>query len=241
MMALVKQAVILVGGQGTRLGSVTCHVPKPMLLVGGVPFLEYLLEFLRPAGIERVLFCSGYLASCLEEHFGTGQRHGYDIGYSVEPCPAGTGGALLNAHEMLDTVFYVLNGDTFFEANLQRLSEVLLCGSTARLAAIALREVENVERYGGVRIQKDCIMEFAEKQREGRGLINGGIYCLRREVLELLPTPPCSLERDLFPKLARNGLVGGMACNAYFIDIGLPETLARAQLELPARFFKHRR
>src|SRR5580692_4094843 len=117
LMEPVRQAVILVGGRGTRLGDLTVNTPKPMLPVGGVPFLEYQLNFLRPYGVTRVLFCAGYLAGHIERHFETGERFGFEIQYCIEETPAGTGGALLGARHLLDPVSFVLNGDTLFEAD----------------------------------------------------------------------------------------------------------------------------
>jgi D-glycero-D-manno-heptose 1,7-bisphosphate phosphatase len=101
------------------------------------------------------------------------------------------------------------------------------------LGAIALRQVPNAEGYGRVSTEAKRVTGFAEKTSGGPGLINGGVYCLKTSALDLLPPPPCSLERDLFPILAGKGQLLGKNCNGYFIDIGLPETLARAAKELP--------
>jgi D-glycero-D-manno-heptose 1,7-bisphosphate phosphatase len=232
----VQQAVVLVGGRGTRLGVVTERTPKPMLPVDGKPFLEYLLLFLRRFEVRRILFCSGYRAEQIEDHFGCGERFGFEIQYSVEKTPAGTGGALLLAGGFLDSTFFVLNGDTLFETNLRKLSLLLLSGSAERLASIALRWVSDVSRYGRTLLEGNDIVAFAEKGAAGAGLINGGVYCLKRAVLELLPKAPCSIERDLFPRLAAMGSIAGLPSESFFLDIGLPETLRQAQKELPQRF-----
>jgi D-glycero-D-manno-heptose 1,7-bisphosphate phosphatase len=232
----VGQAVILAGGRGTRLGPATDGTPKPMLPVGKKPFLEYLLLFLRRFEVRRIVFCGGYKAEQIENYFGSGEKFGFEIQYSVEGTPAGTGGALLLARAFLEPVFFVLNGDTLFETDLRTLSQQLLSGPAARLASIALRWMPDASRYGGTLLEGDDIVAFGEKKSAGAGLINGGVYCLKRAALELLPEAPCSVERDLFPRLAATGNIAGLPSESFFLDIGLPETLQRAQKELPQRF-----
>jgi len=231
----VTQAVVLVGGRGTRLGEVTRTIPKPMLPVGGRPFLEYLVHLLLREGFTRVLFCTSHLSKVVRDHFGDGGRFGIATVYTQEPQPLGTGGALRFAHEHLDEQFLVLNGDTIFDIPMRRLPELLQRHPTAT-AAMALRRVDDVARYGSVRLKKDFVAAFEEKGRSGPGWINGGIYCLKREALALLSAGESSLERDLFPVLAANGLLCAQSCDGYFLDIGLPQTLACAQVELPVRF-----
>ena len=238
MMAPAKQAVVLVGGRGTRLGPLTKAKPKPMLDVAGRPFLEYQLEFLRQSGIEEIVFCAGYLPESLQAHFGKGDHRGLRIRFCIEEQPAGTGGAVKLAVAHLEELFYVLNGDTIFEADLARLGLALQAAREAT-AAVALREVDDASRFGRVRLEGGFVTDFAEKSAAGPGLINGGTYCLRREATNLLPEGTSSLESDLFPVLAQQRRLIGIPFTGYFLDIGLPETLARAQTELPgwlARF-----
>ena len=206
-----------------------------MLPVGGRPFLEYLVHLLLREGFNRVLFCTSHLAEAVNNHFGNGDRFGITAAYTREPQPMGTGGALMHAREHLDKQFLVLNGDTFFDIPMRQLAELLQRHSTPT-AALALRHVEDVGRYGSVRLKSDFVAAFEEKGRTGPGWINGGIYCLKRETLDLLPAGESSLECDLFPQLAAKGLLCAQACDGYFLDIGLPQTLARAQVELPAHF-----
>src|SRR6266568_5297270 len=119
------QAVVLVGGLGTRLGEITRVVPKPMLPVGNKPFLEYLIRLLVREGVRRVHFCTSHLAGVVSDHFGDGTKFGVAISYSHEPSPLGTGGALVLATDQLDETFFVLNGDTIFDAPLSPLYETL--------------------------------------------------------------------------------------------------------------------
>jgi D-glycero-D-manno-heptose 1,7-bisphosphate phosphatase len=231
-MGHLNQAVVLVGGRGTRLGARTETVPKPMLIIGGTPFLEYLLWFLACSRIERVVLCTGYLGGTIRAHFQDGADLGLRLEYSEEVQPAGTGGALLAARRQLGPEFYVLNGDTILDVHLEELSDLLRFRPEA-LGAIALRRVEDAGRYGQVCLKGDRIRSFDEKVPSGEGLISGGVYCMKRRALDYLPSPPCSLEKDLFPALARRGELLGLAREGYFIDIGLPETLTQAEVELP--------
>ena len=229
----VTQAVILVGGRGTRLGQITDTIPKPMLPVGGKPFLDYQMWFLRKSGITEVVMCVGYLSAIVEAHYGVALALGPRILFSRESSPAGTGGALALARPHLDETFFVLNGDTILDLEFGSLAAVLAADSVA-LGAIALRHVPDARRYGMVSMKDGRIAGFGEKSMDGPGLINGGVYCLKQRALDLLPSLPCSLEKDLFPQLAAEGRLIGKPCDGYFIDIGLPETLARADNELPA-------
>jgi NDP-sugar pyrophosphorylase family protein len=229
----ITQAVILVGGRGTRLGGITDTVPKPMLTVGGRPFLDYQLWFLRESGVTEVVMCVGYLSEVVQARYGVAPPFGLRILFSHESSPAGTGGALVLARSYLDETFFVLNGDTILDLELGALA-VGVTEDSAMLGVLSLRHVPDAGRYGQVAMEGRCISGFAEKSAVGPGLISGGVYCLKRSVLDLLPSPPCSLEKDLFPRLAGERRLSGILCDGYFIDIGLPETLARADKELPA-------
>jgi NDP-sugar pyrophosphorylase family protein len=234
-MSNVRQAVILVGGLGTRLGEMTRTVPKPMLPIAGRPFLEYLLSLLHREGFNRVLFCTSHLADVIENYFQDGSRFGFQISYSREPEPLGTGGAVRLAMEKLDEQYLVLNGDTIFDIPMRQLADLLGRYPQAS-AAMALRQVDDVARYGSVRAEGDLVTAFEEKGRTGRGWINGGIYCLRKSALDFLPPGVSSLERDLFPRLAVAGQLCALTKDGYFLDIGLPETLEQAREQLPSRF-----
>ncbi len=228
---MLSQALILAGGLGTRLGELTRQTPKPLLPVGGRPFLEYIVWNLKRHGITRILISVGYLAEQIMEHFGDGSCYGVSIDYVVEREPAGTGGALLLAAPKLDDFFLVVNGDTLFDLNYLDLALLMKTGRPA--AAMALRYVENVGRYGEVCLVEDTVAGFYEKAGLGRGLVNGGVYVMRRETVKKLSSVPCSLEKDLFPLLAAGGLLKGRAYNGFFIDIGLKESVNEADVSVP--------
>jgi D,D-heptose 1,7-bisphosphate phosphatase len=233
---MIRQAVILCGGLGTRLGALTAQQPKPLLPVGGVPFLDVLLFELSRHGISRILLLAGFGADKVREFIATDlvTRYAFDIEIAVESKPAGTGGALWQAREQLDDCFFLLNGDSWLDINFLDLS-LRLAADPSAIGAIALRQIPDAIRYGLVSLVDDRIVRFAERPTAtGPGLVSAGIYAFRRTVIEGLK-PICSLERDILPRLAENGQLLGQAYPGYFIDIGVPEDLTRAKLEIPTQ------
>ncbi|TBW32965.1 HAD-IIIA family hydrolase [Siculibacillus lacustris] len=232
------QCVILCGGLGTRLGALTAVTPKPLLAVAGEPFLETLIFELGRQGIHDVLLLAGFQAEkivAFAEASPAARRFGMTVEVSVEPAPAGTAGALRQAADRLADTFFLINGDTWFDVSLLALWAAFEARAPGVLGAVALRRVDDAGRYGSVDVDGDRITGFREKQPGGgAGLINGGNYLLSKEILERV-APVSSLERDVLPDLAAEGrLIGGAFDDAYFIDIGLPETYERAQTEIPA-------
>jgi D-glycero-alpha-D-manno-heptose 1-phosphate guanylyltransferase len=234
-------AVILCGGLGTRLRSVIPDQPKCLAPVGGQPFLEWLLTRLERHGFKRVVLCLGYRSGQVEDFIrrrGSGEM---ELRWVVEAEPLGTAGAIKNAQPLLrEDCFLVLNGDTILEVDYQRLIEAH-CEQRA-LATLALRPSGSAGRYGSVRLATDGrITGFYEKAPEANaaaaeeGWISGGVYAFSQGIFERIPPAPASLETQVFPSLVGEGL-HGVPCDGYFLDIGVPEDYARAQVELPARF-----
>jgi D-glycero-D-manno-heptose 1,7-bisphosphate phosphatase len=234
---VIGQAAILCGGRGTRLGRLAAGRPQPLLPVGDGPFLDLLLFELGRHGIKRILLLAGFAGSAVVEYAATTPlkaRFGLEIEVIVEAAPAGTGGALWQARERLAPEFLLLNGDTWFDLNLLDLA-VRLARRPGALGAIALRRVADATRFGTVTLQGEQIAGFAERPSEpGPGLISGGVYALRRELVTTLG-PEGSLERDGLPRLAEQGVLLGFPYDGYFIDIGVPADLARARREIPDR------
>lgn len=233
---MLREAIILAGGFGTRLSHVVSDVPKPMAPVYGKPFLTYLIDRLIDAGIRRVILATGYKHECIESYFGTSYR-GIEIVYSQETTPLFTGGALLQAAQKIQSEdFVVLNGDTLFDIDLQKLYDFHV-QNHANLT-IALRQVADTSRYGSVTCTNDNIVAFKEKaESTGAGDINGGIYAINREWLmnQNLPTK-FSFEKELMQPLAGDPSFYGLRFNNYFIDIGVPEDYYRAQEEFKNLF-----
>lgn len=223
------KAVLLVGGLGTRLRSVT-SAPKPLAEVGGSPFLELLIRQLREQGIRRLVLCTGYLGDQVQHTFGGGSSLGVEIEYSREASPLGTGGAIKNAESHLADVeqFIVMNGDSFLETDFPGLMNFHT--QHGGLISMAVFESDNASRFGSVEIgAAGRVTGFREKTNcEEPGMINGGIYVFNRHVFTSIPEGVSSLERDLFPSVLQQGVFAIKQSGA-FIDIGTPEDYSRAQ------------
>jgi D-glycero-D-manno-heptose 1,7-bisphosphate phosphatase len=227
-----KQIVFLVGGRGTRLGALTQTTPKPLLPVGGRPFLDILIENALRFGFHKVLLLAGYLGDDMAQHYQNWQhRNDLTLEWVIEPEAAGTGGALRYAADRLDESFVLCNGDTFFDIDLADLSSIPAMPQT--IARMALHRVPDGSRYGGVVLNDARITGFGARGNAGPALINGGIYLLDRSILEWITALPCSIEADVFPRLAAEGRIAGRVYDGFFIDIGIPEDLERAQSLIP--------
>lgn len=229
------EAVILAGGTGTRLRSVISEVPKPLAPVRGEPFLSWQLRELEKQGVRRVVLSIGYMAEKIREAIG--DRHGgIDIRYVREEEPLGTGGATRLALRKIESpLCFILNGDSFFDVDLAAMErEHLHSGADFTLA---LKPMDHCGRYGTVKVEEGRVVAFAEKLREGAGLINGGVYLTPSGLLEQREFPArFSLESDFLTPLCENLHFHGHICGGFFIDIGVPEDYLRAQSE--PRFLK---
>jgi len=228
----VEQAVFLVGGQGTRLRDLTKATAKPVLEVGGRPFLDYLLHDAARHGVKRALLLCGYRAGDMSRLYDGRVVHGMQVSTIAEQEPAGTAGALTLAAGRLDDRFFLVNGDSLFDFNW-----LALCpndaGSTRTLVRMALARGIAGDRYGRVTTIGEKVTGFTATGNS-REPINAGVYLVRRDILSLLGPPPQSLEREVLPDLARQGLIEGRILDGAFIDIGIPGDFARAQTLVPA-------
>ena len=225
------EAIILAGGLGTRLAGRLDGVPKSMAPVAGRPFLEILLIQLHRAGCTRVLLSVGHLHTVIQDHFGA-SFHGMPIDYVIESAPLGTGGAIRLALGQSDEESaLVLNGDTFLQTNFAGMMEFHRAEGAG--VTIAVVHQPDIARYGGVLLEGKRIVGFEEKGRSGPGWISAGAYILNRE----LEWPHSlkekfSIEKDYFvPEIARLR-PAAYKVEGYFLDIGIPEDLDRAQTEL---------
>lgn len=228
---MLKQAVFLVGGRGTRLGALTDDTPKPLLEVDGRPFLDYLLEKAVRLGLTDILLLAGYLGEKIERHYAKNPLPGANIRVAIEPRPLGTGGALAAAADLLDERFLMANGDTLFDFNWRDLDRI-----DGAAGVIALRYITTPGRYSSAILDGQHITRFGDTHEDdGPCLINGGVYVLGRDIVRATDGTPQSLENDIFPRLARSGALTGMVSDAYFIDMGVPDDFARAHVEVPRR------
>lgn len=233
-------AIILAGGLGTRLQPALADRPKVLAPVAGRPFLDYLLTHLRNQGIRQIVLSIGYLAGQIQSYLGTGDRWGLCISYAREEQPLGTAGALRKASQGLEEPFFGLNGDTLFLADFNKLWQAHR--SSPGAASLCLKTAENSSQRGRVRLdQSGRITSFEEKAgddsaRRSRWLINAGLYLLEpRALAEVALGETASIERQVFPELARRGELYGQVQQAYFADIGTPESLVAFEKDVLAR------
>jgi mannose-1-phosphate guanylyltransferase len=218
------QAVILVGGQGTRLRPLTSTLPKPVVPLVDRPFISYMLEWLHGHGVRDVIMSCGFLATSVREVLGDGSDLGVDLRFVEEPDPRGTAGALKLAEPMLDERFLMLNGDVLTDIDLT--SQIAQHVATGASATLALVPVTDPSAYGLVILGQDnCVREFLEKPGADRvesNLISAGAYVLERSILELVPSGRnVSIEREVWPLLVGKGLYG-FPSEGYWLDIGTP-------------------
>lgn len=227
---MIREAIVLAGGFGTRLQTVVSEVPKPMAPVAGKPFLQYILDYLIEQEIQHAILAVGYLREVIINHFGN-QYRSLRITYSVEEEALGTGGGILQACKYADgDEVFVINGDTFFQVDLSALAATHT--EKNALLTVALKRMEKFDRYGTVDVNADGkIIGFLEKQYLDEGLINGGIYCLHTSVFPKNIAAKFSFEKEILEKEIVNGRIYGLRSEGYFIDIGIPEDYARAQID----------
>jgi len=235
MSRAVRQACILVGGKGTRLGALTRTTPKPLLEIGqGVLFIDLLLDQLSRQGFNDIVLLAGYLGEHVYQRYHDRTVGEGKVRVLVEPQTSGTAGAVLMAREILAPRFLLLNGDSFFDINLRSIAAE--AAGTSYLGFITLRWISDASSYGSVEIDGNCINNFREKDTSlrSRALINAGIYVLTRAIVERVGPLPSSIETDLFPALAAERKLGGIIREGYFVDIGRPETLEQGRRDLLA-------
>lgn len=211
------EAVILAGGFGTRLSSVVNDVPKPMAPVNGKPFLYYLLKYLRRFNFTKIVLALGYLYEEIINYFGY-DFEGIELVYSVEEEPLGTGGSVKKALKLLkESYVFVINGDTYFEIDYNSIN-------TNKELLIVCKYLSDLCRYGSLIINDDRIIEFKEKNNDGFGYINGGVYLLKKDIFDKFNMPnKFSLEKDFFQRYVKKIYIDSYIENGYFIDIGIPK------------------
>jgi mannose-1-phosphate guanylyltransferase len=230
------QAIVLVGGEGTRLRPLTDSIPKPALTLVDRPFLAYMVEWLATHGVTEVVLACGFLPDVLRRALGEGERGGVRLSYVTEPDRRGTAGAIRFAAEALgdrlEERFLALNGDVLCDLDLTAL--VRAHEQREARATLALHPVEDSSAYGLVSCDADgAVLDFTEKTGEPvAGEINAGVYVLERSVLDLIsPGRAVSIEHEVFPRLVGAGL-HGIRLDGYWMDIGTPERYLRASWDI---------
>jgi mannose-1-phosphate guanylyltransferase len=231
------QALILVGGEGTRLRPLTSNLPKPALRLVDRPLIAYMIDWLSRHGVDDVVMACGFRAQRLRDVLGNGGDGGPRLRYVEEPEPRGTAGAIRFAEDQLDERFLALNGDVLADLDLSALmARHRELGATATLG---LYPVEDPTGYGLIRTDSEGrITEFLEKpvpEHAGPGEINAGTYMLERSMLELIPRErQASIEREIFPAMIGAGLYG-LRLEGYWMDIGTPDRYLQASWDILER------
>ncbi len=219
-------AIVLAGGLGTRIRELSGTVPKALLPIAGRPFLEYLVRYLRQAGVRRIVLAVGFRADAVAAHFGSGAALGVEIAYSEEESLLGTGGAIRQACQHVERwPVLVLNGDSFVAADYASMLAVHQARGVA--ATIGLAHVPDSGRFGRAELDADGMLKgFSEKGATGPGLVNAGVYLLEERALQCIPAGPSSFEREGLPALVAQGACGVVAPGG-FVDIGIPDDYQR--------------
>jgi len=230
------KAVILVGGEGTRLRPLTYTTVKAMVPVLNKPFIEYVFRYLRNHNIQEIILALGYKPDCITDYFGDASQLGTKLFYSVETEPLGTAGAVKNAEQYIDDTLFVLNGDIFTDLDL---TDMFKCHKDkAAKVTIALTPAEDPTRFGVVEADNNQrVLRFVEKPKRDQvksNMINAGVYIIESQVLKCIPKGKFFMfERDVFPPLLAEGEpVFSYATDAYWIDTGTPEQYLQLNSDL---------
>lgn len=229
---MITKALVLAGGRGTRLASVLTDKPKPMASIAGLPFLHYMLLDLKRKGISEVVLLVGHLREVIIDYFQY-DYHGLKISYEIETEPRGTGGLIFELSKKWEEDILLLNGDTYFDVDIQAIVTQSIGGDIV----LAVKSIENSDRYGALTIENDHIVDFNEKSWIERGYINGGIYYLPKKCFENFDLPSSfSLEKDFFEAYKESLKLRPFYSHGYFIDIGIPSDYHTAQTTIPRQF-----
>lgn len=228
---IMIEAIVLAGGKGTRLGGISKDAPKPMLPVGGKPFVEYILAYLVEQNVGRVVLSVGHLADVVIRYFGN-EFCGMVVDYAREDDVMGTGGAIRMSMDRITSQYaVVLNGDTIFKPDLSAM-----IGRHELMSAcitMALRHEHERSRYGSVNLDGDKVIGFAEKKSTEGGLMNAGLYVINRDfAINHMPMKEHSFEQEILPEAIEMKCLYGYVGEGYFIDIGIPDDYMRANREL---------
>ena len=202
-----------------------------MAPVNDQPFLNYVLRYLGRNEIKRIILATSYLHEKIEDYYGN-RYEGMALEYSIEKEPLGTGGGLRQAFDQANSKnILVINGDTFFDADLAKMRSLHL-ESNADFT-LALKAMQDIWRYGVVKTDASRVISFAEKARVAAGDINAGVYLARKDLFDRFDLPArFSLEEDFLKKFTKDLNIQAYISDAYFIDIGIPEDYERAQTEM---------
>ncbi len=241
-MVLVKQAVILAGGRGTRLKSLTDNLPKPMISINRRPFLEYLIDLLKENGIEEVVLLLGYLPDKIREYFGNGSDFGIKIKYSIGDVSFETGKRIKNAEELLDNNFLLMYCDNYWPLNLKKLVEYH--NNHNVLATVTIYTNKDNFTKSNMKVDDQGYVILYDKSRKEKNLfgVDIGFFIINKKVLELMPDINISFEKEILPKLIKEKQIAGYLTNHKYYSIGNLERLSITEkyLQLKKNIFLDR-
>ena len=228
-------AVVLAGGEGTRLRPLTNDLPKPVLPIANRPFFEYMLDHLRESGVTRVIMALGYRAEPLIQAFGDGRAYGLRIDYEVETEPLGTAGAVRALLPELKETFLVLNGDCLTDVDIATMVDQHV--ERREYATLAVHTVDDPSRYGVVVLDGiGYVNRFLEKPKGPRfpaHTVNSGVYVLEPEMFNFIGGGFSMFERDLFPAALMSGVeIGSFPWDGYFMDMGTPQSFLQLNMDV---------
>ncbi len=227
-----NEVILLAGGLGTRLQKAVPDLPKPMALVCGRPFVEYIMDYLIEQNVNKFIFSVGYRHEVFKNHFSNNYK-GCEVVYSVEDTPLGTGGGIKRALEYAEfNDVLIVNADTLFKVDISSFYSMHRKEKVE--VSLALKNMEDVQRYGSVEITSgNRITGFSEKKNKpGQGMINGGVYLLNKKIfIKHVFAEKFSFEKDYLEQYYYKIKFCGYPSNGYFLDIGIPEDYEKAQSE----------
>ena len=227
-----KVAVLLLGGKGTRFRPITYELPKALLPIQGKTVPEHLIDLFKKYGITKFIFSIGYKSDKIKEYYGNGIKYGVEIIYVEEKEPLGSAGALKPAKEQLTETFILTNGDELKDINLEDM--YLFHKEHNALITVALTGVEDPSAYGVAKLEGNKILQFVEKPKKEEApskLINSGLSIWEPAALDIIPKGFSMYEKDVFPKVAKDGKLYGYYFSGQWFDTGTPERYEKALKE----------
>jgi len=230
-----SDVIILAGGLGTRLQHLLTNIPKPMAPINDHPFLFYLLSYIRKFNPKKIILSVGVYHEKIIDFFGV-NFCGVEIIYSIENSPLGTGGAILKSLQFSDTKnTFILNGDTFFELDFNKMERQHQ--ESKHAITISVKEMHHFDRYGSLKIANSRIIKFIEKKNIEKGYINAGTYLLNREKFQEIQWPEkFSFETGFLEKFTSKYFFSPFYSEGYFIDIGIPEDYIKVKHDFKSKF-----
>ena len=220
-------AFILAGGRGVKLRPITYEIPKPMIPIHGRPILEHQIRMLKKYDIENIIISVNYMRDKIIEYFGNGSKFGVKITYIEEEKPMGTAGAIKLASNLINRTFAVLHVDALMKPDIKEVYE--LHKKEGTIATILLDTMRSPESVGVVAMKGNRVSSFEEKPKNVlTNLVNSGFYIFEPKIFKFIPKRPCSIERDIFPKLVKRNQISGFVHNGPVYDVGTPKVYEKA-------------